>query len=187
MKEIEKNFNKILFLDMIFYVGYAILGVIIFLESEMTNNIVGVLIGSFLLINGLIFVYKYLDKTKIKLFKSSLIFGIINIFLGIFIMLNPLTLVNILNIGLGVWILIEGVNKSIIFIELKKVQEDANKLILVSSFLLILIGILMVINPFRSLVITKLVGVFIILDSIINLNDLVLLKKRSNYFIKHFK
>lgn len=187
MKEIENKFNKIILIEMLFYVVYAILGVVIFMKSEMTNNLVGILIGSFLLIEGFISIYKFIDKTKIRLFRPSLFIGIVNILLGIFVMLNPLTLVNILNVGLGIWILVEGISKFILFINLKSIKEDSSKLILTSSLLMIFMGILIIVNPFRSLIITKTVGCFIIFDSIINLNDLVLIKKRAKKIVKLFK
>ena len=187
MKKMEAKFNKIILVEIGFSILYAILGLIIFLKSEITNSIVGTLIGTFFLIAGIIQIYTYIDKSKICLFRSNLVIGIINLLLGMFIMLNPLTLVDILNISLGIWLLVEGISKFILYTNLKKVNEETNKIFLVSTLLLIFMGVVIILNPFRSMVITKTIGIFIILYNIVNINDLVLLKRRSKKFLKLFK
>lgn len=187
MKKIEEKFNKIILMEMGFSILYAILGVVIFLKSEMANTLVGTLVGTFFLISGLIQIYTFIDKSKIRIFRSNIITGIINILLGIFIMLNPLRIVDILNISLGIWLVIEGISKFVLYVNLKKVQEESNKIFLVSTILLLFMGVVIVLNPFRSMLITQTIGIFIILYNIVNINDLVLLKRRSKMFLKLFK
>ena len=60
-------------------------------------------------------------------------------------------------------------------------------IILVSSILLMLLGIMLIFNPFTTIVITQIVGTFILLDNIINLNDLVLLRRNSKKIIESLK
>ena len=102
-------------------------------------------------------------------------------------MFNPLSILNFLNITLGIWLVVESLNKISYFLALKKAQESSNKVILVSAILLFFLGIMIIVNPFRSIVITKTVGIFVMLYNIVNLNDLVLLKRRSKNFLKLFK
>lgn len=187
MKKMEEKFNKIILVEIGFSILYAILGLIIFLKSEMANSVVGILIGTFFLIAGIIQIYTFIDKSKIRLFRSNLVIGIINLLLGIFIMLNPLTLVDILNISLGIGLVVEGISKFVLYANLKKVEEETNKIFLVSTLLLLFMGVVIILNPFRSMVITKTIGIFIILYNIVNINDLVLLKRRSKKFLKLFK
>ncbi len=187
MKKMEQAFHKIIFTEMVFSVIYAIVGLIIFLYSDMTNKTVGLLIGTFLLINGFLTIFTSIDKTKIKLFHYNLFFGIASIILGIFIMFNPLSILNFLNITLGIWLVVESLNKIFYFFSLKKIKENSSKVILVSGILLLFLGIMIIVNPFRSTVITKTVGIFVMLYNIVNLNDLVLLKRRSKNFLKLFK
>jgi uncharacterized membrane protein HdeD (DUF308 family) len=187
MKNIEDRFNKIILLEMAFSVLYAILGIVIFLKSEMTISVVGTLIGVFFLISGIIEVYTFFDKYKIRLFRSNIIIGILTAILGILMILYPKTTVSVLNIGLGIWILFEGIGKFILFINLKKIKDSCSKIILVSSLLSIFLGVVIIINPFSTILVAKSVGIFIILYNILNLNDLVLLKRRSKYFLKLFK
>lgn len=187
MKKLEQVFNKIIYTEIAFSILYALIGLLIFVKSEMTNSVAGVLIGTFFLLSGIIAIFTFIDKNKIKLFRWNIIFGILSLILGILIMFNPLSIIDILNISLGIWLLIEGINKIVYFLYLKKVGEESSKLFLVSALLFIFLGILIIINPFRSMVITKTMGMFIILYNILNINDLVLLKRRGKNFLKLFK
>lgn len=187
MKKIEQAFNKILFTEMIYSVVYAIIGFIIFLKSEMTNTVVGMLIGTFLIINGILSLFSFINRNKFKLFRCNILFGIIKIILGIFILFSPLSILNFLNILLGVVLLVESSNKIVYFLYLRKVKENSSKMILASAVLFMLLGIMILLNPFRTLIITKIVGIFIMLYNILNINDLVLLKKRSQKFLQLFK
>ncbi len=184
MKKIEKEFNKLLFTEMVLSVIYGVVGLIIFLNSEMTNQVVGTIIGTFFLLYGVFSIFTSLDKIKIKLFKYNLFFGIASFLLGFFIMFNPLTLLNFLNISLGIWLFVEGINKIVYFLFLRKIKEESNRIFLVTAIFLVLLGILIIVDPFRTLIVTKTIGIFIVLYNILNLNDLVLLKRRSKVFLK---
>lgn len=187
MKKIEEGFNKIIMSEMIFSIAYALFGLLVFLKSEMTNKAVGIVIGTFFLIYGIMSIFTFIDKNKIRMFHFNIFFGILSIILGIFIMFNPLSILNILNISLGIWLVVEGINKFVYFIYLKKVGDISSKVLLVSSIMLLFLGIIIIINPFRSIVITRTIGIFIMLYNILNLNDLVLLKRRGKKFLKLFK
>lgn len=187
MKKMEERFNKIMLIEIAYSLLYGIFGLILCLKSEIANTTVGILIGIFFLIAGCMQIYTFIDKTKIKLFKYNIGLGILDIILGIFIMLDPLTLINILNISLGIWILIEGIYRISYFYRFKKVGEESNKILLASALLFIFMGVLIIFNPFRSIVITRTIGIFIILYSILNINNLVLLKRRSKHFLKLLK
>ena len=187
MKKIQERFNRMILLEMGYNIIFAILGLIIILKSEMANSIVGTLIGVFFFITGIIQIFTFIEKNKIEVFKMNLFCGILNMLLGIFIMFNPLTLIDILNIGLGIGLLIEGINKSILFIKLKKYGESSSKVFLMSAVLLLFLGIIVIINPFRSILITRTIGIFIILYNIVVINDLVLLKRRGKNILKLLK
>ncbi len=187
MKKLEQSFQKIIYIEMVYAVIYAIIGLIIAINSEMTNKAVGLLMGTFLLVAGILNLFSFIDKSKIKLFHYNFLFGILNILLGLFVMFNPLSILNFLNITLGIWLVVESINKIVYFVYLKKVEEESSKIVLASAILFLILGIMIIVNPFRSIVITRTVGIFIILCNVLNLNDLVLLKRRSKNFLKLFK
>lgn len=187
MKNIEQTFKKIMNMEIFFSILYAFIGVIVFFNSEMTNKVVGQLIGTFFLLSGIFSIFTFIDKNKIKLFRYNALFGILSILLGIGIMFNPLSLIDFLNITFGIWLVVASFHKIVYYFYLKKVKEECNKLFLVSFISVLLLGILIILNPFRSLLITKSVGIFVVLYNIVNLNDLFLLKRRAKIFLKLFK
>ena len=187
MKKLEQAIDNLFFNEMVGSVVFAILGVIIAVKTEMTNKIVGILIGICFLLFGLYYIYMTFEKNKMKLFHYNYIFGILSILLGIFIIFNPFTLLNFLNLSLGIWLIMESINKFIYFIYLKKEKTPMNNVLLTSSILLMVLGILLIFNPFTTIIITRTIGIFIILYNMINLNDLVLLRKRSKKILEILK
>lgn len=187
MKKLEQRFQHILFIEMVYSVIYALLGLIIFFHSEMTNRVVGIYLGMFFIFRGGIAFFSYSYQKKNTFFKYHPFVGVISILLGLFIIFNPLSFLDFLNIFFGLWLILEGINKMIYFFILKKIQESSCKIIFASSIFFFLLGVLILINPFRSIVITKTVGIFIMLYNILNINDLVLLKRRGKYFLELFK
>ena len=187
MKKLEQVIDKIFFKEMLFSVLFAILGVVIIVKSEMTNKVVGILIGIFFILFGIYYIYTSFEKNKMKLFHYNYLFGILSIVLGIFIIFNPFSIINFLNILIGAWLVVESIKKFIYFLYFRKEQMAFKNIILVSSILLMLLGIMLIFNPFTTIVITQIVGTFILLDNIINLNDLVLLRRNSKKIIESLK
>lgn len=184
MKKLEQSFQRIVFIEIIFSILYAFFGLIVFLNSEITNKIVGVCIGTFFIVSGLVSVFSFIEKSKIKIFHYNFIFGILSIAIGLFSMFNPLSILNILNISLGVWLLVESGSKIVYFGYLNKINSKSAKVILGSSCLLFFLGIMIILNPFRSLVITKTIGIFILLYNILNISDLMLFKRNVKNIIE---
>ena len=172
---------------MIYSVVFAILGLIIFLNSDMTNKTAGLLIGIFFLFDGILYLYMFLQRKDISFWKINVFYGVLSIILGIFIMFNPLAMINFLNILLGLWLFVEGISKFMYFYRFRKIEESSYRVVLVSSISMVLLGLIAMFNPFRAIIITKTVGMVIVLYNVLNLNDLVLFKKRCSKFMKGLK
>ncbi len=187
MKKVESKLNKKLLLQMGYALLFLIFGVVLVLKSDITNNLTRILLGVFFLINAGLQVYLSLDKETTPLFKYNLYIGILECLLGVFMLLNLFHLTNILNIGLGIFIIIEAIGKFIQFILFKKANESYHKIFLASSLLFVFMGVLLFINPFYMIVITRTVGLFILFYTIIELNTLILLKNRTKQIAKLWK
>lgn len=187
MKKVEQSFHRLILLEIVYSVIYIIVGFILFLKSEMAIFTVGILIGTFLVMAGILNIFTFIEKSKIRLFHYNFIFGILNIMLGVITMLNPFSTLNVLNIALGIGLIIESIHKIIYFLYLRKGKEPYCIIIVTTGILYLFLGITIIINPFRNIFITKALGVFIILYNILNLNDLVLLKRRSEKVLKLFE
>lgn len=183
---IENMYNKMILRTLLIAIATIVVGVVLLFLPNVTNKVVGIIVGVIFLLEGLNTIYKYLHRDGAKLYSLNLVFGILYIILGIVIIIYPFTVVEFVTVCLGLYILINGSNKVNYALWLKKGNEDSWLIVLVSGFMLIVIGILVMFNPFISLTITKLAGAFMIITGVLNLTDTILFKKRSKEITEIF-
>ena len=136
--------------------------------------------------NTITTIYKYITRNGAKLYSLNLLYGIIILLIGVIIVLVPFSVTSFLTICLGLYLIIIGINKVTYGIWFKIGNHSSWLITLVIGIMLIFFGILILSNPFSSLTITRLVGAFLILASILDITDLILLKKRSDEISKIF-
>ena len=105
-----------------------------------------------------------------------MISGILYSVLGIIIIIYPYSIINLVTICLGVYLLINGLLKIKVAINLKNIT---NKWIgtLVMGIVTIILGILLIFNPFAGITITKLAGAFLVIVAIFDLVDTYVIQK----------
>src|SRR5699024_7686420 len=105
-----------------------------------------------------------------------MISGILYSVLGIIIIIYPYSIINLVTICLGVYLLINGLLKIKVAINLKNIT---NKWIgtLVMGIVTIILGILLIFNPFAGITITKLAGAFLVIVAIFDLIDTYVIQK----------
>ena len=103
-----------------------------------------------------------------------------------FISLFPFSVTSFLTICLGLYLIVFGANK-VTYGVWFKIGDDSSWLItFVIGVMLMVFGILVLSNPFSALTVTQVIGTFLVLSSILDITDLVLLKKRANEITKIF-
>ena len=154
----------------------ALIGLVLLLLPETLNNIIGFVVGGCLLIFGIIGIIKYI-KTKEYKFTSSLVSGILYSALGIVVFINPASVISLVTICLGVYLVINGILKTVFSFNLKRITTRWVGA-LVMGILTVILGLLLVINPFGSAVaITKLAGGFLVVVAIFDLVDRYIIMK----------
>ena len=154
----------------------ALIGLVLLLLPETLNNIIGFVVGGCLLIFGIIEIIKYI-KTKEYKFTSSLVSGILYSALGIVVFINPASVISLVTICLGVYLVINGILKTVFSFNLKRITTRWIGA-LVMGILTVILGLLLVINPFGSAVaITKLAGGFLVVVAIFDLVDRYIIMK----------
>lgn len=183
---ISDRFNKFMTLSIICSVIIALIGGVLLFLPELSNKLIGVISGVLFILSGINTIYKYFCRNGAKLYSLNLLYGIIILLIGVIIILVPFSVTTFLTICLGLYLIIFGVNK-ITYGVWFKIGNDSSWLItFVIGIVLTIFGILVLANPFSSLTVTQVVGSFLILSSILDLTDLVLLKKRANEITKIF-
>lgn len=183
---ISDRFNKFMTLSIICSVIITLIGGVLLFLPELSNKLIGVISGVLFILSGINTIYKYFRRNGAKLYSLNLLYGIIILLIGVIIILVPFSVTTFLTICLGLYLIIFGINK-ITYGVWFKIGNDSSWLItFVIGIMLTIFGILVLANPFSSLTVTQVVGSFLILSSILDLTDLVLLKKRANEITKIF-
>ena len=183
---ISDRFNKFMTLSIICSVIIALIGGVLLFLPELSNKLIGIISGALFILSGINTIYKYFCRNGAKLYSLNLLYGIIILLIGVIIILVPFSVTTFLTICLGLYLIIFGVNK-ITYGVWFKIGNDSSWLItFVIGIMLTIFGILVLANPFSALTVTQVVGSFLILSSILDLTDLVLLKKRANEITKIF-
>ena len=157
--------------------------------ADIASTVAVVVLGCLILVHGIFALIDYFYVGMLFNFlKYKYIPGIILILLGLFVIINPVSAINLVGVGAGLWLLVVGAESLVYAIRLWSYKEDIASLILFISICAILMGVLVIINPFEEfMLITKLVGIFIIANGVLDIVKILLFKKRSKNIIKVFQ
>lgn len=175
-----KRFNKILYSTLASSIIFFCFGLILFLKPELTINSISYLLGSVLIIIGFINFIRYvLDNDKIvKKFDVDLIYGIIGMVAGVVLILNPTAIATVVPFILGMIIVISSAIKLQYSLILKQYESSNWKPVFVISIISLIWGIILVFNPFKgAVVITKIIGVFVMVYAILEFSEVIFFQK----------
>lgn len=178
MKAIKRLFG----INMISSIIFLILGLLLVFKTEGTINLISSIIGCILLINGGFSTIKYFKENDNKV---NIIYGIVAILAGFILILNPTTIVSILPFVLGVYFTISGIIKFKYALDIKNYQRRTPVFMLIVSIMMMICGILFIINPFSGAVaITKTIGIYLIIYSVLDIINSITLRKGMDIIIK---
>lgn len=178
MEKIIKSIVK----SSIFTSGILILlGLLLFIKSDDTIVAISYLVGGAIIILGILAFINFFKKKNSDFVSSfDIIYGMITVVFGIFILSNPKMVATIIPFIIGGWVLIKSSFKIAYAIELKNVIW---KNVLVTSIISALVGVIMIFNPFKtSVVVFKIIGAAIIVYAILDIISTIQLKKNVDEF-----
>lgn len=176
MEDIKKGMNKIFNASIVTSVIILVLGIFLFIQPDTIIRLVSIILGGIILIPG---ITSLLDYFKNK-YQPSLITGVVTILIGLILIINTELVASILPFILGIYFIINGINRLQYALEIKK-QNINYTPSLVFSILIILCGVLFIINPFGgALVITKVMGIFMIIYAVLDLTNSIIIKREMN-------
>lgn len=183
---IENMYKRLIIYSIITALLTVIVGIVLLIVPELSGKLLGVIVGIIFLIEGLNSIYKYFNREGAKLYNLNLVFGVIYALLGLIIILVPSSVVEFITVCLGIFMIVNGASKINYGIWLKRGGEDSWLVTLATGILIAIIGILVIFNPFASLTLTKLAGVFLIITGILDFTDTILFKNRSKEIMEIF-
>lgn len=160
----EKN-NNTSNISMTNTIIMGVIGIILLLLPRGANSIIGYIVGGALILVGSLSIIKYM-KENIHPNKMSLISGLLYAILGLIIILNPLSIMKLITIILGVYLIVNGSLKLHSGYLLKDIEPKSFKSLLIAGTIIVILGIFLIIDPFSGLFITQLAGGFLIIVAI---------------------
>lgn len=189
MSKITKRFEKMMLISLGVALLDIIVGILFIVCDSFSTSLNMVILGATILIHGLFYIIRYLyDGFGKKVFAVDLIVGVASVVLGLFTIFNPFDPLTLLGVLFCLWLVISGAEKLYYGILFMKKQEDIYPLVTFISVLFFVMGILAIINPFKLfMVISRLVGLFIICGGLFEILICMLFRKRAKYILDMFK
>ena len=174
MEEIKKEMNRFFSLSMMTSVIIFVLGIFLFIQPDTIIRMISIVLGAIILIPGITSLIDY-SKTK---YQPNLITGVITVIIGLILIINTKLVASILPFILGIYFIINGINRLQYALDLKKQKMIPYRTSFFLSILIIVCGILFIINPFGgAIVITQVIGIFMVIYSILDICNSIVIKR----------
>lgn len=149
-----------------------ILATLLIFNPGIVINTVLNIFGIVILVAGVINILSYLFQDKdTKQISYDLFNGIVMLIAGIIIILLKGAIVSIIPIIVAIWILYSGIIKYQMSKSLNVLQNNKSKILTISAIIQIVLGIIILINPFgTALTVIRVVGIILF---VIELQDFI--------------
>ena len=148
---------------------------------------VGIIAAIYIIAYGIFLIYLDFKANKYYIPFDGMFSGILSILMGSILLCVPGLLADIFVIIIGIWMILSSINFIKTAIKLSNTKLPWGR-ILVLGILDLIIGLLVVFNPFASMIsITLFAGIMIMIHSIINIIDIIIIKKDVHNISKELK
>ena len=118
----------------------------------------------------------FTDKESQNYLEFGFILGVFVLIFGIIILVKPDTIASIIPLLLGIWMLINGVTKLSYSLTLNNNKSALSSIII--SLIIVLLGILLIINPFQGAQkLVQILGISILVYSLLDLIECFSIKR----------
>lgn len=171
--------NRITVNNLMYSLLFLVFGIILLTSTENLISLASKVVGVILSIIGIIkiIVYIYMKGKLGKYSINDLIFGLLMLCGGILTFLYSDVLSFTIRIIMGFWILFSGINRIVLAISIKKIDNTGFKVYLITSLLMLLLGIVLLTGLFD-----RIIGIFIIGYAIIEIINYIYSNSRNKNF-----
>lgn len=176
MKDSLKKFAKSSLAISIILIVLAFLLIIKPIESL---NFIVIIIGIALSVLGILHMISYFSSpNEFKAFSFELVEGIIAIAAGILLIIKPSIVNEFLATIVGAWMIIQSIIKLQFSFNLKALQNRNWILVLILSLTTLILGIIILFNPFATAIaVTTLAGIMLLISEIASIIEAITLLK----------
>ena len=160
-------------------------GLVLAVNAEGFIKSITVAIGVVLLLIGVFPVIDYFRYRKEGLGASvGLISGIFSIVCGLMLLINEDLLMILIPVFIGVWMIINGINKIQVSFEIKDLGEKSWIITFIYSILIIVLGGYFIVNPISgATTVTSIIGIILCIYAVLDIIDCIIIKVK----VKNFK
>lgn len=157
-------------------------GLVLIFNSEGFIKSISTVIGLILLIIGILPVVDFFRYRRDDAISGiSLISGIFSIVCGLMFLLNENMLMILIPVFIGVWMIINGINKFQFAFKLKDQEEGSWIITFIFSILIVVCGAYFIINPIKgSQIVSQTLGIIICIYAVLDIIDCILIKVKYN-------
>ena len=188
LEKIKIGFNKMLIGSIILNGLFLLFGILVYSNPRVSLELLGTFLGVYFIIFGVYAIFEFIARDNNPLYGLNILWGILAVIIGLLAIINPFGISTILTFTLGIYLIIISISKIIDAFKLRKYKYDGWALILVISIILLIFGIFIIINPIISAMeITEVTGIFIILASILEICNSIMLYSKAKDVLELFK
>ena len=161
-------------------------GLVLAVNAEGFIKSITVAIGVVLLLIGVFPVIDYFRYRKEGLGASvGLISGIFSIVCGLMLLINEDLLMILIPVFIGVWMIINGINKIQVSFEIKDLGEKSWIITFIYSILIIVLGGYFIVNPISgATTVTSFIGIILCIYAVLDIIECVIIKVKVKSFKK---
>lgn len=159
-----------------------LLGILLFFKSSATLMGISYLIGGVLIALGMIAIINFLKNRTHDIFvELNIVYGIVSIVAGIFLVTVPEFIGSIIPIIVGIAVIISSSFKVQQALVLKNLDSKYFLPSLIMAILCLICGVIILFNPFKSaVVVTKIIGLFMIIYAVLDVINSFILRKSGS-------
>ena len=178
--------KKVFNISIISSVLLFLFGLVLAVNAEGFIKSITVAIGVVLLLIGVFPVIDYFRYRKDGLGASiGLISGIFSIVCGLMLLINEDLLMILIPVFIGVWMIINGINKIQVSFEIKDLGEKSWIITFIYSILIMVLGGYFIVNPISgATTVTSFIGIILCIYAVLDIIDCVIIKVKVKSFKK---
>lgn len=181
--------KKIYRMSLITSIVLFLFGLLLVLNAEGFIKSISALIGIGLLLIGIFPVIDYFRYRKEGMLAGiSLISGIFSVVCGLMFLLNENMLMILIPVFIGVWMVINGINKIQLAFEIKDEGEKSWIITFIFSILIMVCGAYFIINPISGAeIVTETLGLIICIYAVLDIIDCIIIKIKVKKTVDELK
>lgn len=156
-----------------------VLGLLLFFKSSVTLMGISYIFGGLIIGIGVLAIVRFISNNHSDISNQlNIVYGIICIISGIFFIEKPEIIGSIIPVVMGIGIIISSSLKIQQSFNLKSLNSSYFFWSFVTALLSLICGVVLLFNPFKgAVIITKVIGIFLVMYAILDICNTIVLKK----------